>query len=192
MKNASARPWLTAMTSVNFLLNAILAITHRRLYLAGYEATDQLMHPENLDIEIQTHENVQLWNSVFSGLAVISNRISPRHRDSGGCPSWYDLLLSAGTHTSAFLELNDIGTRLSYKPGTVDLICGKILSHSLSKWGGGERICIAAFMREVVHDRLDVYDPNWCFRGSYAHLMNEKFAVEQRWRRGEKVHSHGQ
>lgn len=174
------------MTIPNILLNSILAITHRDLYRVGYEATVKLKHREGLDIEIEPHEHVESWNSVFSGLAVITNRITPEHCDSGGCASWYDLLLSAGEHQRAYLNLVDIGANLSYNPGTVDLICGKVLAHSVLDWEGGERICIAAFMRDMIHHRLNVYNPGWCSQSSYVHMMNTNFAINQGWKTKDK------
>jgi hypothetical protein len=170
------------MTPPNVLLNAILAIAHRELYRARFEATHKLKHREGLNIAIESHEHVKSWNSVFSGLAVITNRITPEHRDSGGCATWYDLLLSAGQHRTAYLNLDDIGAKLSYSPGTVDLICGKVLCHSMPEWRGGERICIAAFMRDMIHHRLDVYNPRWCERCSYIRMMNTDFAIHQGWK----------
>jgi hypothetical protein len=170
------------MTPANALINAILTVTNRKLFLAGHEAIVKLKHSQDLDIKIQTHKHIQSWNSVFSGIAVITNRITPRHRDSGGCASWYDLLLSAGTHHRSFLNLDDVNGQLSYDPGTAVLICGKVLSHSLRGWLGGERICIACFMRNMIHHRLSVFSPDWCFRGVYTRWMNDSFAFGQGWK----------
>jgi hypothetical protein len=169
------------MHSPCLLLNAITALTHDKLYLAGHAAISKIKRPEHLKIKIKTHDHVKWWNSIFTGMTVITNRITPSHRDSGGSFPWYDLLFSTGTHREAYLHLDDIGAKLLYDPGTVTLVCGKVLSHSLPEWLGGERICIACFMRNMVHHRLDIYHAEWSMQGAYTRLMNKTFTFEQGW-----------
>jgi hypothetical protein len=77
--------------------------------------------------------------------------------------------------------LEDIKGRLSYDPGTVVMVCGKVLSHSLPEWSGGERICLAHWMRTEIHYRLGVFSPEWSLQGSYTRLMNKEFTAEQEW-----------
>ena len=162
------------------LFNAITALTHQSLYLAGHNAVSKLKR-ESLGVKDPTHKHVQFWSSVFTGITVIANRITPRHRDAGGSFPWYDLLLSCGTHQQAYLHLNDIRAKLSYSPGTIVLVCGKLLSHSLPQWSHGERICLAHFMRKEVFHRLGVYSPSWSLQGAYTRLMNKTFTAEQGW-----------
>ncbi|KZP27740.1 hypothetical protein FIBSPDRAFT_730442, partial [Athelia psychrophila] len=45
------------------------------------------------------------WPSVWSGIALIVNRETPYHCDTGGSISMYDLLVSAGTHQAACIEI---------------------------------------------------------------------------------------
>ena len=75
----------------------------------------------------RTHQNVDLWTSVWSGFALIVNRKTSFHRDQGGAPLDYDLLISSGTHTSCVLEVRDLGLRANYVPGTAIAIAGKVL-----------------------------------------------------------------
>jgi hypothetical protein len=179
MYQPTALPWLMGMTQPNLLLNAIMTLTHRSLHLAGHNAISKLKQTEWLDTNIKTNDHVQYWNSVFSGISVIANRITRRHRDSGGAFSWPDLLLSSGTHKTARFHLNDINARLSYPPGTVVAVCGGILSHSVPEWSGGERVCVAHFMRKEVHHRLGVFSPSWCQQVTYKRLMHRPFLAEQ-------------
>jgi hypothetical protein len=169
------------MAPSTVLLNAITALTHKKLYLAAHKAMVRLKRAKSPDLKDMTHEHVQSWSSVFSGIGVIANRITIRHRDTGGSNPWYDLLLSSGTHRQAYFHLNDIGAKLSYSPGTVVMACGKVLSHSLPEWSGGERICLAHFMRQEVLHRLAVHSPDWCWQGSYTRIMNRTFTANQRW-----------
>jgi hypothetical protein len=167
------------MTQPNVLLNTIMALTHRSLHLTGHNTISRLKQPELLDIDIKTHGHVQSWNSVFSGISVITNRITTRHRDTGGAFPWPDVLLSCGTHKTAHFHLNDVKAQLSYSPSTVVAVCGRVLSHSVPEWSGGERVCVAHFMRKEVHHRLGVFSPSWCWQATYKRLMNRGFLAEQ-------------
>ena len=173
------------MTQPTILLNAIIALTHRPLYLSGYDAISQLKSPD-INLNVNTHAHVHSWNSVFSGISVITNRITPKHLDTGGDSTGYDLLLSCGTHRKAYLHLDDVKARLSYSPGTVDMVCGRILNHSLPDWSGGERICVAHWMRCEVHDRLEVFKAGWSWHSRFTHLMDTEFVEEQKWKRIKK------
>jgi len=107
---------------------------------------------------------------VWSGLAIIVNRTTPWHRDQGGAPTHYDLLLSAGTHTDCVLDIPISGLTLSYLPGTVVPIVGKVIGHGVRVWDGGERICQARFIKDAVHDRLGLVRPEWVHHNTYIGL----------------------
>ncbi|KAG2059843.1 hypothetical protein BDR06DRAFT_865312, partial [Suillus hirtellus] len=85
------------------------------------------------------------WPSIFSGLEIIVNRVTLSHRDPGGSPSLYDLLVSLEKGHVAKLTLADVEAELDYFPGTMVFISGIILEHSTSvgPWGSGERFVIA-------------------------------------------------
>ncbi|KAL6298294.1 hypothetical protein BKA93DRAFT_707908, partial [Sparassis latifolia] len=55
-----------------------------------------------------------------------------------------------GTHKWAVLRLDDLQMELGYCPGTLVGIWGRVLEHSCDVWEGGERICIAQYMRSAV------------------------------------------
>jgi hypothetical protein len=124
---------------------------------------------------------VTKWPSIFSGIEVISNRITPPHRDPKAAPPTYDLLVSAGTHTEAWFDLQDVNAHLAYNPGTVIALCGKVLRHGVEKWVGGERICIAHFIRDAVHERFNLPSPGWVNSRRYVTMMNPAFVNRQNW-----------
>ena len=128
------------------------------------------------------HENVKLWPSFFSGLEVISNRKTPYHRDAKSAANMYDFLVSAGKHTKTLFKLPDIATSLSYDPGTVTAICGKVLRHGVPEWNEGEdRLCIAHFMRDGVHNWLGLPRPDWVKAKPYLDMMEIEFLKRQGW-----------
>ena len=129
------------------------------MFQAGTDAIDRLKQPDS-DL-FSHHPNLGHWASLFSGIEVIVNRKTPFHRDSGASPAMFDLLLSAGTHKGTLFELCDVGTQLEYDPGTVVMVCGRVLGHRVMEWTGGERICLAHFFKDAVHDRLGIARPAW-------------------------------
>src|SRR3982751_3803615 len=94
-------PFLQATLFTETLLNAVVAMTAPDLFHCGVQAITELKRME-------LHPNTCLWPSIFSGMGVIVNRATPRHRDKGGALPHYDLLFSAGEHTDAELCLPDI------------------------------------------------------------------------------------
>ena len=112
------------------------------------------------------------WQSVFTGVSIISNRVTPLHRDSRGRPQWFDLLanFSEGRSTPRFL-ITELGLDLEYSSGIVLGFCGSILEHEVKAWGQGDKICYAHFMRESVRKRLHVSPPGWVNRSVYEQYI---------------------
>lgn len=115
------------------------ALVAPELYTTGKLAIEQVQLGQEM---YRTHKNIPLWPSVFTGMQIIANRTTPPHRDRGGAPTHYDLLLSAGTHVKAELHLPECGVKLSYAPGTIIELCGKVFIHFVDDWeGGGKSVC---------------------------------------------------
>jgi hypothetical protein len=159
------------------ILNCIGMLVCPDLFSIGAKAIEKLKYGENPDIQ---HENVQLWPSFFSAIEVITNRITVMHRDQQAAPQMYDFLVSGGTHTNTWFELPDIGTRLLYNPGTVTAICGKVLRHGITTWQEDtDRLCTAHFMRDSVHNRLNLPRPGWVSEKRYLDMMDVEFLRRQ-------------
>ena len=108
------------------------------------------------------------WVSAFTGIAVVSNRVSISHVDRNGSPAWYDLLLTVGSYSHAELRMPEIGLTLDYGPGAVVALCGNTLEHEVGDWGTGDRICYAMFMRKKVLARFDRHYVGWSTQDSYC------------------------
>jgi len=150
--------FLEKVANAELLHNAILSLVSPDLYLQGLQAVDRLSEGT---VPYERHRNADKWTSVFSALQVIVNRKTPGHRDQGAAPMVYDLLTCAGTYTHSVLQVRDLGARFYYNPGTVIALCGKVLLHEVKNWEGGERICIAHYMRDNVHQCLGLRRPFW-------------------------------
>ncbi|KAJ7833695.1 hypothetical protein B0H14DRAFT_2224636, partial [Mycena olivaceomarginata] len=86
--------------------------THPKLWTAALDAYREL------SCSVET-EPERKWSSLFTGTAVIVNRLSIPHTDRGGRVEWYDLLVSAANLEKAILELPQLGARIGYNSGTV-------------------------------------------------------------------------
>ena len=167
IRTQSASDFLRTTISVDIICNAITALVTPQQYDVGLDAIQLIKQGTHLH---GTHPNIDHWISVWSGLAIIVNRKTPWHRDQGGAPTHYDLLLSAGTHTDCVLDIPILGLTLSYLPGTVVAIVGKVIGHGVRVWDGGERICQARFIKDAVHDRLGLVRPEWVNHNTYIGL----------------------
>ena len=136
-------------------MSAILAVIHPRLYDAGWQTNECLR-----DTPIDPQGLLNKWASVFSGVAIISDRITPPHRDTGSRHQWYDVLVTLGTYQGCNLELPGVGFSLEYGPGTVVGISGKVLQHAVPSFEGN-RVCYAYFMRNDVHHWANISGSDW-------------------------------
>jgi hypothetical protein len=154
--------WLEHSNNFERFLNITLSLIHPELFKCGLDILEKLRQLDD------TTEIATKWQSVYTGIAVISNRRTPAHRDSKGRPEWYDLLINySGSEAKPRLLIEDIGLDLQYDSGAVVGLCGTIFKHEVGDWGMGDRVCYAHFMREAVRKRLEVPPAGWVYRDSY-------------------------
>lgn len=169
--------FLKCIQDVEIILNGIGILICKEQYDIGSQAINMLKQGQAVTTP---YENVNLWPSFFSGIEVISNRTTPCHLDRKSCFPVYDFLVSAGNHSEAWVHLPDIDTKLLYKPGTVIAICGKVLRHAVYNWDTGDRLCIAHFIRDLIHDRLGLPRPQWVTNKKYLEMMDTGFVARQK------------
>lgn len=173
LSTPEASEWITANAKVETDLNEITSLIASDLYKDG-------MHSVELSkAAFPDHEGAQLWPSSFSGIDVIVNRITATHRDAGARMEWYEMLLAAGTYTTATFKVPDLGAELQYNPGTVVAICGRLLRHGVDSWEGGERICQAHYMRNNVFNRQEIQVSSWVDEKQYREWMSPQYLCRQ-------------
>lgn len=154
--------WIAISNKAERFLNLTLSLIHPELFKCGLSMLRRLRQLET------TKDIASKWQSVYTGIAIISNRETPPHRDSKGRPEWFDTLLNySGAGNRAQLLIKDLGLNLEYSSGTVVGLCGSILEHEVRSRGNGDRVCYAHFMRESVRKRLDVPPAGWVNRSQY-------------------------
>jgi hypothetical protein len=137
---------------VEHLLDAVLKAVHPDMWRANSEATSLLLG--------QLKTPLPVWPTLYPGLDIIANRITPSHCDQGGALTFYDHLVNFGHAQHAQLELEELDAKFAYKPGTSVLFPGKGLSHAVPDWGEGERVVIAHYGKDIIQDKIGVARPS--------------------------------
>jgi hypothetical protein len=163
LKQTHASVWLDCISQSNSILSAILAVIHPELYDAGQETFNHLRQHS----EIQPQDVLRRWTSVFNGVSMICNRLTPAHLDGNSRKQWYDLLVSLGSYRNCKLELLGLGVSLEYGPGTVVGLVGSTLEHEVSHFEG-DRVCYAYFMWDNVHEWAGVPGKSWMDTRCYS------------------------
>jgi len=106
---------------------------------------------------VQSPSSIE-WPSIYSGIDIIINQETPSHQDGSSAPSLLDLVVSLGSHDALF-HISDLGAEFAYLPGTLIFLAGKLLKHGVPEWNKGERIALAHYMKDDVHNRFNVARP---------------------------------
>lgn len=153
----AAQEWLLANTRFLGIAAAVLAVTHPAQFHAGIS----MMHKvkDNPDLLCQPGHFIHVlltWCIPFSGVSIMANRETIYHRDIGGSPYWYDVLATMGRYTDTKFHLPSLNVALSYTPGTMIAIAGRVLPHSVDAVEVGDRVCFAWFSRDDVRTYLGI------------------------------------
>jgi len=57
------------------------------------------------------------------------------------------------------LDLLELGGHMFYMARDVVAVCGKQFLHEVGDWLGGERVCVSHYMKDNVHERLEIHCP---------------------------------
>lgn len=155
------------MKTFNSVLGGILNIIHPHLYDIGQAAFALLRDPGDAPEPWFSYGEyprlarvLEEWTHPFSAISVMVNRSTPCHRDVNGRNPWLDILVTIGEYELGRLELPGLGVRLEYDPGTIVGILGKVVRHGACEVQG-ERVCLAYYMRDKVHERLGLPAGPW-------------------------------
>ena len=125
------------LNSVLNLLDPSAALQYQRLQEVATENLDYLRAIRTLD------------PSYWQGRVILFNRQTPCHRDMLNPPAEWTPLHAAGSFTQGgSLYIDELKLRLRYLPGDLIFLRGRLLSHSVEPWEGGQRISAAYFTHE--------------------------------------------
>jgi len=117
-------------------------------------------------------EILAIWYTPFSALAVISNRLTPLHRDVAGRAEWLDFMLGLGNYDNGRFSIPAFGYTFKYNPGTLVGVSGKMFRHGATC--EGNRASIVFYMRDNVLNRLRLPAGTWMQRADYERLLPER------------------
>ena len=166
---AAGGQWAIQMQESSAVIGSILGVAHPQLFQQGVTALTKLSREgaKLVDNEEQLMRALKVWTSPFNALTVITNRNTPPHRDTKGRNEWLDLITALGEDDSVRIMTSPgLGLSVDYNPGTVVVIAGKVIRHA-AKFEGGERACIAYYMRNKVQERLGLLAGTWMNVGMY-------------------------
>ncbi|KAL4072403.1 hypothetical protein V8B97DRAFT_2023561 [Scleroderma yunnanense] len=122
------------------ILSGTLSIMHPLLYDAGLEAMKALRQWSAVADHAMSDALFQ-WPIVYTNVSVIANHSASLHHDPHSCTDWYDLLVSLGEYTDLAFS-------------------GRLLWHGDNAISGN-RYSLAYYMRDNVHNWLNVPRGNW-------------------------------
>lgn len=88
----------------------------------------------------------------FHGRSLIYNRETEAHTDRRDKKLAWTPVLTVGTYDQGILEV--LNLEIEYLPGTLVLLRGGVLKHSV-RYSGGQRVAIAHFMHQSVVHQVD-------------------------------------
>jgi len=148
------------MVESHSLLGGITSIIEPDVYTAGRASLLQLAKDHNLVLNPDAlAEVLPFWNIPYNALSIISNRVTPLHRDMFGRSEWMDFLVALGQYSDGRIDIPGLGLRFRYDPGCVVAFSGKLLRHGVTC--PGDRGCIAYYMRDTVQERLGQQVGGW-------------------------------
>jgi hypothetical protein len=135
---------------VNALVGALLSLVHPELFKLQMDMLDRLASGQ---VEVNDKEIMKDlfpdWSTPFNGLAVLTNRETPSHRDIKGGRRTFDILTTFGDYTGGRLHVPLLSANFIYGPGTGFIMPGYVFEHSASRTEG-ERVCVASYVRPNV------------------------------------------
>ncbi len=113
LTNLCSLEWLKLQTQTNAIIGGILSIIHPEQYNIGIAMLRTLRaHPEQVHKAEYLPKILGVWNAPFNVMTLMSNRLTPFHRDNGAASPWYDMLVPLGHYSMEELKCLDWGAGL--------------------------------------------------------------------------------
>lgn len=92
---------------------------------------------------------------VYEAREILFNRVSVEHKDTADPPHGWAVLTAFGTSEGVIFSVPELNLRITFEPGDMICIRGRILTHGTSKWPRGQRIVIPHFTHTSQWRALD-------------------------------------
>jgi len=112
-------------------------------------------------VSMEKLEYLQGFNAInqsyWQGRIILYNRQTPPHRDTRNPPLEWTPLHAGGEFTEGgALFIEELKLRLRYLPGDLIFIRGRLLTHSVEPWSGGQRISAVYFTHDAFWKSLNL------------------------------------
>jgi len=168
LRMQTAQEWLSSVYETELLIGAITSVTCPDMAKKGYAALDRIAARGLTSLPPYFR-----WPSPFTCIELLVNRSTGLHHDTGGSWTMHDVLASFGSGHDAVFHIHELGADICFPPGSLIMLLSKMFQHS-ADWTIGERICVAHFMKDQVHDRVGVASPRLPRLGEYLSLVGQK------------------
>lgn len=90
-----------------------------------------------------------LEETFFHGRSIVFNRATPRHRDRSDPKENMTPIVTSGPYKSGKIHFEDLGLTCAYNSGTLVMVRGSLLLHSV-QFEGGQRMAVVHFMHSYM------------------------------------------
>ncbi|KIK73989.1 hypothetical protein PAXRUDRAFT_176954 [Paxillus rubicundulus Ve08.2h10] len=156
----------------NAILSATLMVMDPDIYASGRE-TFLKVAGSTQDEDMQ--QIIPEWPTVYLVVLVIANWVTPFHGDLSFQVQWLDLLATIGGDPDLHIELENLGVRLAYSPGTVVGLSREVLQHGVLA-SVLDQAFLAYHMRDNVQEGVGVHRCDWVKQGELPILL-QRFAL---------------
>ncbi|KIM60191.1 hypothetical protein SCLCIDRAFT_124858, partial [Scleroderma citrinum Foug A] len=164
LSTSEGKDWAKNICLPFALLSGALSIMHPPLYAAGLQVREKL-DAWSRENSPAMQDALEHWSTVYTNLSMMSNWQTPLHQDPQSQSNWYDLLATVGKYDNCFLHILTLGSAClwiiltEYRPGTIIAFSSRLLRHGVIE-EGGDRCCLAYYMRNNIHNWLGVPRPD--------------------------------
>ncbi|KAG8706273.1 hypothetical protein FRC08_001166, partial [Ceratobasidium sp. 394] len=142
--------FFTSIHDIHCKLNHIIELVNPDLYA----------RLQDLRTGLQDHPScfryLPFWASIFPGHSFICNRKNGSHIDGNDIQCGFEAILAGGRFTGGHLRLDDLDVRLRLSLGTLLLLDGTSLQHSVEPWSGPQQFSHTLFAHRSLFLELKI------------------------------------
>ncbi|KAG1901136.1 uncharacterized protein F5891DRAFT_1187832 [Suillus fuscotomentosus] len=151
LKGERGMSMILQMQRPGLLASAVMCVMHPQQYWASIRTHIELGHWAASHGFEDMYQNLKHWASIYTGVTVMCNRLSPYHKDPKCPPEGFNILTSIRSYRQAMMHLINLGIDIAYDPGVMVGYSGRLVRHGV-RVDEGDRIIWAWFVRDSIHN----------------------------------------
>lgn len=142
--------FLEDIQEYNAIMGGVLAIIHPALFETAMDSWKAIYADPSCTSKPElVADLLGTWSSPFTAVSLITNRETPLHKDRKGGRFYLDAVTTFGNYANGRFEIDGLGMRFRYNPGTAVFLNSHTFRHGASRVEG-ERYCLVSFFRPDV------------------------------------------